>query len=110
MSQCGNGEEATGARSHAEAVARLEAAADLSGRIRDARKECGLTQLGLAKAIGVARETVCDWETGKTSPRPIQLAAIIRVLKGCPNRALRPNRRIPAWPHQGTRIVSNEEG
>lgn len=41
----------------------------LGERIRIARERKGLTQAELAQEVGVARETVGNWETGQTSPR-----------------------------------------
>lgn len=41
----------------------------LGDRIRAARERKGLTQEGLGELIGVARETVGNWETGVSSPR-----------------------------------------
>ena len=37
-------------------------------KIRQLREEKGLTQQGLAGAVGVSQATVSDWETGKIKP------------------------------------------
>ncbi|MCD8128174.1 MAG: helix-turn-helix domain-containing protein, partial [Oscillospiraceae bacterium] len=34
----------------------------LGDRIKEARKRCGITQLDLSKALGVAKSTVAGWE------------------------------------------------
>jgi len=41
----------------------------LGDRIRSARERKGMTQQQLADALGVARETVGNWETGVSTPR-----------------------------------------
>ena len=40
----------------------------LGNRIRDARKECGLTQKELAKQTGLSTKTVQDVEKGRKNP------------------------------------------
>lgn len=52
----------------------------LGQRIRSARERKGLTQSQLGQLVGVARETVGNWETGETSPRN-RLARLIEVLE-----------------------------
>lgn len=37
-------------------------------RIRDARKEAGLTQAGLASSVGRSQNTISDWERGVATP------------------------------------------
>ncbi len=44
--------------------------------IRKAREDAGLDQRTLATAIGVSRETVCRWETGRREPSARQVKAI----------------------------------
>lgn len=41
----------------------------LGDEIRQAREALGLTQAQLAERVGVARETVGNWETGTSTPR-----------------------------------------
>lgn len=41
----------------------------LGDRIRRAREQRGWTQAQLAAEVGVARETIGNWETGASSPR-----------------------------------------
>ena len=41
---------------------------DTGGRIKEKRKEKGLTQAGLAALIGVDKSTVYRWEAGKQAP------------------------------------------
>ena len=38
-------------------------------RIKSARKNCGLSQIELAKAVGRSQSAVAEWETGDTEPR-----------------------------------------
>ena len=40
----------------------------LKEKLRQARKAAGLTQLQVAKAIGVTESTYCGYETGKRQP------------------------------------------
>ena len=51
-------------------------------RIKEIRKEKGLTQNELAKVMKVGQTTVCQWESGVRSPRAKQLPELARAL-GC---------------------------
>lgn len=41
-----------------------------------ARKNAGLSQSEVAKALGITDSAVCQWETGKTSPRAFLLVKL----------------------------------
>ena len=45
-------------------------------RIWDARDAAGLTQVELAERLNVSRETVINWETGKTEPSGNDLVVV----------------------------------
>jgi len=47
-----------------------------------ARKKAGLSQAAAAEKFGVTPAAVCQWETGKTAPRPKLLQLIAKVY-GC---------------------------
>lgn len=53
---------------------------DLAARIREFRKEKGLTQADLADQVGVARATVINWEKGITRPDAKELQAVAKSL------------------------------
>lgn len=53
---------------------------EIGRRIRSARQERGLTQDGLAAAIGVSRSAVAQWETGRAGQLSSHLAGIARAL------------------------------
>jgi transcriptional regulator with XRE-family HTH domain len=55
-------------------------AAELGARIRAARLAQGLTQDQLARAVGVTRSAVAQWETGRAGQVGGNLARIARVL------------------------------
>ena len=55
-------------------------AAELGTRIRSARLAQGLTQDQLARAVGVTRSAVAQWETGRAGQVGSNLARIARVL------------------------------
>lgn len=46
------------------------------------RKEAGLTQMQVAKALGVSDAAVCQWEKGETMPNGKRLPEIAK-LYGC---------------------------
>jgi len=50
-------------------------------RIKQRRKELGLSQEVLAKACGVGQSTVANWERGGHVPRPASLAHIAAALE-----------------------------
>ncbi len=55
-------------------------AAELGARIRAARLAQSLTQDELARAVGVTRSAVAQWETGRAGQVGSNLARIARVL------------------------------
>ena len=51
------------------------------------RRAAGLSQQQVAAALGLKRrETVADWETGRSEPRPPKRAAYVRLLDGLAER------------------------
>lgn len=55
-------------------------AAELGARIRTARLAQGLTQDQLARAVGVTRSAVAQWETGRAGQIGGNLTRVARVL------------------------------
>lgn len=41
---------------------------DIGKKLRDARNAAKLTQESAAESLGVSRQTISNWETGKTYP------------------------------------------
>ena len=41
---------------------------DIGSKIKNARTECGMTQEQVAEALGVSRQTMSNWENGKSYP------------------------------------------
>ena len=46
---------------------------DIGAKIRDARVKSGLTQEQAAEALSVSRQTISNWENGKTYPDIVSL-------------------------------------
>ncbi|PSV88341.1 helix-turn-helix transcriptional regulator [Photobacterium angustum] len=53
--------------------------AHIAQKIREAREWKGLTQVSMAKQLGVARQTYLDVESGKTEPRILMLMNIAKI-------------------------------
>ena len=51
----------------------------LGEKIYDYRKKNAMSQEALAEKLGVARQTVSNWETGETSPKPEQLKQLSQL-------------------------------
>ena len=51
----------------------------LGEKIYDYRKKNAMSQEALAEKLGVARQTVSNWETGETSPTPEQLKQLSQL-------------------------------
>ena len=49
---------------------------DIGKKLKDARNAAGLTQESAAESLGVSRQTVSNWETGKTYP---DIVSVIRM-------------------------------
>ena len=52
--------------------------------VKQAREEIGFSQAELADAVGVTTRTIQNWEAGISSPKPMQVKAIERLLKILP--------------------------
>ena len=52
----------------------------LGDRIRDARKKIGMSQIDLAKRVGVTQPAVANWESGVHDPRRLMIAKIADAL------------------------------
>ena len=64
-------------------------------RLRDARREKGLTQQALAEAVGVTRRRSTPWESGEYNPTIRLCRAICRALGKTLDELFW--RRIDAW-------------
>jgi transcriptional regulator with XRE-family HTH domain len=54
----------------------------LSEAIRSARRRAGLSQVELAKLLGVRQSSISQWERGSTKPSTVHLLALAARL-GC---------------------------
>ena len=59
--------------------------------LRAARVNAGLTQQGLAEKLGVTRDSVAAWETGKVAIKKAHLYAICHVTGADPADIFLPN-------------------
>ncbi|MFJ9683938.1 telomere-associated protein Tap [Streptomyces sp. NPDC101194] len=63
---------------------------------RRLREASGLSQEQIAKALKSRRETIGNWESGETEPRPPKRAAYARLLEGLAERFPAPDADAPA--------------
>lgn len=56
----------------------------LGGRLWRAREAIGMTETGLAKAVGVKRETLRAWESDRSEPRANKLVTMSGLLNVSP--------------------------
>lgn len=54
-------------------------------RIRQAREELGLTQVQLAERLGIAFQSLQQWEAGKTTPRSDRIRKLANILGKTPS-------------------------
>lgn len=66
-------------------VERLLGISDVGDKIRLARIKSGLTQEELANVLDVSRNTIVNYESGKTNPGVLMYEKILEVLNGKPN-------------------------
>ena len=65
-----------------------EAMQDMARYARRVRRRLGLTQMEMARRIGVPPDTIRNWEQGKRGPTGAA-RALLRILDGAPETALR---------------------
>ena len=57
----------------------LDSPEQLGARLRQLRKQRGLTQKDLAEKLGVSTPALCRWETGQTLPRKSNIQAFASI-------------------------------
>jgi len=78
----------------------------IGARIRDARQERGLTQEALAKAVGVSRSAVAQWETARAGQVTANLGRIASALGTEVEWLMHgANRRAPAEAARGDELA-----
>ena len=50
------------------------------GRLAEYRKQAGLTQVQLAKQLGVSQQTLSSYERAVTTPKPYQMQRLEEIL------------------------------
>ena len=83
-----------------------KAGMEMKDRIRRARKAAGLTQMQVAKALGIDRVSVTQWEGGQTKPDIDRLPAVADILKTTVPWLLSGNGDSPPLAGADTRLVS----
>lgn len=63
-------------------------------RLRELREAAGLSQTALAKAVGVSRNDVSQWESDTTQPSTKRLAAVARALNVPVDQILAPSTQL----------------
>lgn len=58
---------------------------NINDRIKIRRKELGITQKEIAKAVGVTTSSVTQWELGMTAPKGANLQGLSKVLQCTPD-------------------------
>jgi transcriptional regulator with XRE-family HTH domain len=74
----------------AENAAHARACRALGDRLCDLRTARGLSVGAAAAALGVSRNTVCNWESGRTGPTAAQVLALAAALGMTPGEVLDP--------------------
>ncbi|WOX26366.1 telomere-associated protein Tap [Streptomyces solicathayae] len=69
---------------------------------RRLREASGLSQEQIAKALKTRRETIGNWESGETEPRPPKRAAYARLLEGLAERFPPPGADLPVVEVEST--------
>lgn len=68
----------------------------IRARLAEARDRLRLSQQDVATAIGVSRQSVSKWETGKSSPNPRELADLCVVYGVSCDWVLTGTKTVPA--------------
>lgn len=77
----------------------------VSDKIKNARKNAGISQLELAQRLNVAQGTVANWETNKRQPDVATLKQIAAVLGCPPNILLDDTIELDFVPHENEEAV-----
>ena len=79
---------------------------DIGQRVRDQRRERGLTQAQLAARVGVSRSAVAQWETGRTGQLGSNLSRIADALEtGVEYLMFGDDKRAPSQTLQGDELA-----
>lgn len=80
----------------------------ISSNIRILRKKAGLTQIDVAKALGVSIATFRRWEAGETAPTGTRIVELAKVLNVDPESLVSESR--PVAPAQSSNALVFEKG
>ena len=62
---------------------------DIGSKIKEARMKAGFTQEQIAEALGVSRQTISNWENGRTYPDIVSVVKMSDLYHICPDRLLK---------------------
>lgn len=74
---------------------------DIGNQLQKARADAGLTQEQVAEALGISRQTLSNWETGKTSPDIKSVVALSELYGVSLDRLGKGTEDIPQEPSDG---------
>lgn len=81
----------------------------LCDKIQTARKRAGLSQVDLADAMGVSRQSVSKWETGESNPEIGKLAQLAKVLNVSADWLLSEEEDLPGRADGSARAAGGPE-
>ena len=79
-----------------------------SRALQRARRDAGLSQGALARALDVSRSAVSQWELSLTAPRPATTTRLEQILELEPGTLSRPLGQVPADTTKPTSVSVSE--
>ena len=85
---------------------------DIGTKIKEARLSANLSQESAAEALGVSRQTISNWETGKTYPDIVSIVKMSDLYSISLDRLLKEDRRANDYVDylaKSTNIVKSKD-
>lgn len=77
--------------------------------LKDLRERALLSQLELARAMGVTHDAVYSWESGRKSPKPEHRRMLVAIFKCTPDELLAALRETQEWRKERDRPRREEK-
>lgn len=82
---------------------------EIGGKLKDARAKAGLTQEQVANAVGVSRQSVSNWETGKTLPDIISVIRLSDLYGVSLDALLKEDPKMLNYLEESTNVVKSRQ-
>ena len=82
---------------------------EIGNRLKNARKNIGMTQEQVAEKIGVSRQTISNWENNKSYPDIVSVISLSDLYSVSLDELLKEDKRMIGFLEESTNEVKSRE-